>query len=166
MKRTRIGIVILVVALAVSDGGAREAPSMTCGQRFGQTVAADPLTQELACATDPRAAGHCIASDAPERIALPSAIAAAPYTLWVRTAGAAPGGTLRLVRAPDTALRLALPGSTAGAWQRIGRIDLDDRAGSLSILPEGRAGTLDCVVLARDSDFVPNVRAIHRIDRA
>jgi len=131
---------------------------------------ADPATVELACSRDPASPRHCIALESP---AQPIGAAAGAYRLWLRLATDARSTTLRIGVGEAPAEPWFAP-PTAGGWQLVTEADgrtarrfAPAGAARLRVVPgDDPRAAVDCALFARDADFVPDMRAVHRIDRA
>ncbi|MGE0746259.1 MAG: BNR repeat-containing protein [Rhodospirillales bacterium] len=148
------------------------AAAADCGQRFDEALAApaDPATAELSCSRDPASPRHCIALDgAADTIGA----AAGTYALWLRLATDARSTTLRIGLDDGPAAPWYAP-PTSGGWQLV--TEADGRRARAFELNDGRRlrvaprddprAAVDCALFVRDSEFVPGMRAIHRIGNA
>jgi hypothetical protein len=156
------------------------APSATvaalpdCGQRFVDDANApnpsDPATTELSCSREPASRRHCIAvsGDALDRFDVPTLPSVRAYALWLRVATDSRSTTVRLSLNEGVETAWFIPPTPAHGWQRATEASLlAPGMNNLRVTPSNDPRVaVDCALFAADPEFVPDMRAVHRIDRA
>lgn len=180
--------VALGLALCGLSAAAIAAPT-TCGQRFDAAVqssgpaATDGVSIEpIGCASAPNSPRHCFGIK-PEgnQLLVAGPAAGTPvhkYQLWLHVATSAASGTLGLKWNSNAVVRWWVPPTRKFGWQLVTlpdkktpqrflvhhgenrlRLELPRRTGTTAAIQ------VDCLLFAADPDFIPDIRAVHRLDR-
>ncbi len=186
LRRSLCSAFVAAVSLAASGALALE-PS-NCGQRFEETPASLPASatggvaiETIACSSDANSPRHCLAAAATGGAAIDlmrSSADAAPrsYRLWLHVGTNVASATIGVSLNDEPASKWFAPQTPAFGWQLVTlpnqqpeNFPLRMGANRLRIYlpPGGDAApvSIDCVLLAADPDFIPDVQAVHRVDQ-
>lgn len=170
--QARAALLVALAALGIgAPGTARGWTKSDCGQVF------DAADSAMSCAADSASSRHCLGfapgpgetstATLPLRSAGPHR-----YMLWIKAETSPTSGKATLRQEKGAPTHWWVPSAAPAMWQRVATGEgktpfaIDPAAGALTLDIPADTVSPRCVLLSADPDFVPDVAAVHRVDRA
>jgi len=189
IARRTPALLVFAVASGLISSIALAAQPSTCGQHFDDAVAPLPVAtsggvtiEPVGCSSRMESPRHCLGVEPAGAVSLDIVRPAfepplRAYQLWLRVATSTGSGKMTFGLNSEPAVAWWVPPTAGSGWQLVTLPDRKTpqpfllRAGVNRLhlgLPRsagGTAVTVDCLLLAADPDFVPDVKARHRLDQ-
>jgi hypothetical protein len=185
-RRRSLGAMIVVAASLLATASLALVPN-TCGQRFDDRLTPLPAAatggvtiEPIVCSGDPDSPRHCLVAGfaGNDTLVLRRATSGSEpraYRLWLHVGTSVGSGKINLSLNGTPETNWFAPPTAAFGWQLVSLPNQQPQIFMLRrgdnqlriLLPhagDGASVAIDCVLLAADPDFVPDVLALHRLD--